>query len=67
MLKKMLIAAAATAILSATALPIQLQPAEAAMTCKDAAKAKFPNDLKMRHEWKKQCKSAWKASQKSPA
>ena len=42
MLKRILVAAAATAFLSATALPIQLQPAEAAMTCKEAAKAKFP-------------------------
>jgi hypothetical protein len=67
MLKRILIAAAATAVLGATALPIQFQPAEAAMTCKDAAKAKFPKDLKMRHEFKKQCKAAWKASQKAPA
>ena len=67
MLKKMLIAAVATAVLSATALPIQLQPAQAATTCKDAAKAKFPKDLKARLEFKKQCKQAWKASQKAPA
>lgn len=67
MLKKILIAASATAIMAATALPIQFTPAEAAVTCKDAAKAKFPKDLKMRHEFKKQCKSAWKASKKAPA
>ncbi len=67
MLKKILIAAAATAVLAATALPIHVQPAEAAITCKDAAKAKFPDSLKSRHEWKKQCKAAWKASQKSAA
>lgn len=67
MIKKILIAAAATAVLSAAALPVQLQAAETAVTCKDAAKAKFPKDLKARLEFKKQCKQAWKASQKAPA
>ena len=40
-------------------------PAEAAMTCKAAAKAKFPGDMKSRHAWKKECKAHWKASQKA--
>jgi hypothetical protein len=33
------------------------------MTCKDAAKMHYPNDRKMRREWKKGCKEVWKASQ----
>ena len=45
---------------------MQIAPAAAeAVSCKAAAKAKFPDDLKSRHAWKKQCKAAWKASQKA--
>ena len=66
MLKKILFAVVATAFVAATALPMQIAPAAAeAVTCKAAAKAKFPNDLKARHAFKKDCKAAWKASQKA--
>jgi hypothetical protein len=66
MLKKILFAVVATAFVAAIALPMQIAPAAAeAVTCKAAAKAKFPDDLKSRHSWKKQCKAAWKASQKA--
>jgi hypothetical protein len=33
------------------------------MPCKEAAKAQYPDDRKMRHEYKKSCKEAWKATQ----
>ena len=66
MLKKMMFAVVATALVAAAALPFQNAPAAAeAMTCKAAAKAKFPDDLKSRHACKKDCKAAWKASQKA--
>jgi hypothetical protein len=66
MLKKVLFAAVATALVAATALPIQFTPATAGtMTCKAAAKAKFPSDLKARHAFRKDCKAAWKAHQKA--
>ncbi|HEX2447970.1 MAG TPA: hypothetical protein VHK26_07275 [Methyloceanibacter sp.] len=66
MLKKVVFAVVATAFVAATALPFQIAPAAAeAVTCKAAAKAKFPDDLKARHAWKKQCKAAWKATQKA--
>ncbi|MGZ8415966.1 MAG: hypothetical protein ACXWVQ_03120 [Methyloceanibacter sp.] len=66
MLKKITFAVVATAFVAATALTFQNAPAAAeAMSCKAAAKAKFPDDLKSRHSWKKQCKAAWKASQKA--
>jgi hypothetical protein len=66
MLKKVLFAAVATALVAATALPMQFTPATAgAMTCKAAAKAKFPDDLKARHAYKKACKAAWKATHKA--
>jgi hypothetical protein len=43
MLKRVILAALATAIVGAAALPIQFVPATAAaMSCRDAAKAKFP-------------------------
>lgn len=67
MFKKLLLAAIAAGLVSATALPLQTAPAEAAsmvgMTCKDAAKMKYPDDRKMRRAWKKACKEAWEASQ----
>jgi hypothetical protein len=65
MLKKVMLGVAATALVAALALPVQFAPAEAAMTCKAAAKAKFKGELKARHAWKKECKAAWKASHKA--
>ena len=62
MLKKTLLAAAATAIVAGATLATPAL-AEVGMTCKDAAKAKFPDDRKMRHDYKKACKDAWKVSQ----
>ena len=65
MLKKMLFAVLATALVAAVALPVQFTPAEAAvLTCKEAAKVKFPADTKERHAYKKGCKAAWKAANK---
>jgi hypothetical protein len=67
MLKKVLLTAIAVGLVSMFSL--QIAPAEAAshtmvgMTCKDAAKMQYPNDRKMRREWKKACKEVWKASQ----
>jgi hypothetical protein len=61
MLKRVILAAVATAFVAATAMPVALTPAEAATTCKQAAKAKFAGDRKARHAFKKQCKAAFKA------
>ena len=65
MIKKLLLAALAVGVVSA--MTLQTAPAEAdtmaGMTCKDAAKARFPDDRKMRHTYKKECKEAWKLSQ----
>jgi hypothetical protein len=66
MFKKVLFAAVATALVTAVALPVQFAPAQAAATsCKEAAKMKYPSDMKARHAFKKDCKAAWKASQKA--
>jgi hypothetical protein len=65
MLKKVLFSVVATAFVAALALPVQFAPAEAGMSCKAAAKAKFPSDMKARHAWKKECKAAWKSQQKA--
>jgi hypothetical protein len=54
----------AAGLVAAVALPVQFTPAEAAMTCKEAAKAKFAKGLKERHAYRKACKKAWKASHK---
>jgi hypothetical protein len=61
MLKRVILAAVATAFVAATAMPVALTPANAATTCKQAAKAKFASDRKARHAYKKQCKAAFKA------
>jgi hypothetical protein len=66
MFKKLLLAAIAAGLVSATTLPLQIAPAQAAMTCKEAAKMKYPDmvkGLKDRHAYKKACKEAWKAAQ----
>jgi len=67
MFKKLLLAAIAAGLVSAATLPLQISPVQAGMmagmTCKDAAKAQYPDDRKMRHEYKKSCKEAWKATQ----
>ena len=60
MLKRVILAAVATAFVAATAMPVALTPADAATTCKQAAKAKFASDRKARHAFKKQCKAAFK-------
>ena len=62
MLKKVLLGIAATGFVAALALPLPVTTAEAAMTCKEVAKVKFPDDRKARHAWKKECKAAWKAT-----
>jgi len=65
MLKKVLFAAAATGLVAAIALPVQVTEAGAAtVTCRAAAKAKFPHDLKARRAYFKACKAAWKAHKK---
>jgi hypothetical protein len=62
MLKRMILAAVATAFVAGMALPVQFVPAEAGMmNCRDAAKAKYPGDRKARHAYKKECKAAHKA------
>jgi hypothetical protein len=66
MLKKVLFAALATTMVAAVALPMELTSVEAAViTCKEAAKLKFPTDAKARHAYRKACKAAWKATQKA--
>lgn len=65
MLKNVFFAVIAAGLVAAVALPVQVGPAEAAMTCKEAAKAKFPKSLKERHAYRKACRKAWKAAKKS--
>ena len=65
MLKRVILAAVATAFVAASALPVAVTPADAATTCKQTAKAKFAGDRKARHAYKKQCKAAFKAQQKA--
>jgi hypothetical protein len=66
MLKKAMLGIAATAFVAAIALPVQFAPASAAaMTCKAAAKMKYPHAMKSRMSFKKDCKAKWKATQKA--
>ncbi len=61
MIKKVFLTAAATAILAGVSMTAPVT-AEAAMTCKDAAKAKYPDHLMQRMEYKHQCVKTWKAA-----
>jgi len=73
MLKKVLFAVAICGLAAGVALPVQ--PAQAAkaakaaaaapLTCKEAAKLKFPGDLKARHAYKHECKVAFRAQHKA--
>jgi hypothetical protein len=76
MLKKVLFAAAICGFAAGVALPVQ--PVQAArnikafktaagapLTCKEAAKLKFPSDLKSRHAFKHECKVAFKTQHKA--
>ena len=66
MLKKVCLPLSPPLLVAAAAISFQVAPAAAAAaTCKAAAKAKFPSDLKARHDFKKSCKAAWKAAQKA--
>jgi hypothetical protein len=67
MLKTLLLAAAAAGFLAVGVLPLDLSPAQAAqMTCREAAKAKFPGDWKSRAAYRRACKAAWKAHKLNP-
>ena len=62
MLKKLLLAAAVTGLIAGVSIPVTAAPALADKSgCRQAAKAKFPGDMKSRHAYKKECKTAWKA------
>ena len=62
MLKRILVATALTGLIAGVALPVHVTPALAGKSgCHEAAKAKFPGDTKMRHAFKKECKTHWKA------
>ncbi len=62
MLKRMLVAAAVAGFVAAAAIPVETTPAMAGHSgCREAAKAKFPGDAKMRHAFKRECKTHWKA------
>ena len=67
MSNKLILTAVAAGLVAATALPLQTTTAAAGsmvgMPCKDAAKMAYPDDRKMRRDWKKACKETWKASQ----
>ena len=62
MFKHILITAAVTGLI-ALALSIEASQAGTAgqMTCRDVAKADYPNDRKMRRAFKRECKKAYKA------
>jgi hypothetical protein len=64
MFKHILLIAALTALVAVT-LPVeasaQARSPAGQMTCRDAAKADFPNDRKMRRAFKKECKATYKA------
>lgn len=59
MIKKVFFAAAATAILAGATMTAPIT-AQAAMTCEDAAKMKYPDSLVDRLKYTHTCKKAWK-------
>ena len=68
MLKRIVLATAVTGLIAGIALPVQISPAQAqAMTCKEAAEMKYPDDRAARRAFKKECKAAFEAQNAPPA
>jgi hypothetical protein len=66
MFKTLLVAASCAALIVVT-LPLDPSAARAGqMTCREAAKLKFPGDFKSRTAYRKACKAAWKAHKLNP-
>jgi hypothetical protein len=61
MLKKVVLAAAATAVIAGATITAPVT-ADAAMTCEDAAKMKYPDSIVDRMKYKRECKKAYKTS-----
>jgi hypothetical protein len=64
MFKQVILASAVAGLLAGTALPLATS-ADASSGCLKAAKAKYASDHKARHEYRKWCKSEWKAHKKA--
>jgi hypothetical protein len=62
MLKRVILVSAVAGLVFCAAVPLQSTPADAGRSgCREAAKARFPGDRHARHEFKRYCKSQWKA------
>jgi hypothetical protein len=62
MWKRVLLASAVIGLLAGAAVPLQPTPADASRSgCREAAKTKFPADLKGRRAYKQYCRTQWKA------
>ena len=59
MLRKILLTAAASAFVIGAAVTAPVT-ADAAMTCDEAAKMKYPDDLVDRVKYKRDCRKAWR-------
>jgi hypothetical protein len=46
---------------------VQAATADGVLTCREAAKLKYPADRKMRHEYRKAFKEAWRAQKGAAA
>ena len=60
MLKRLLLATAVIGLIAGAGLPVQAQDQ---MSCREAAKAKFPDDMGARRAYIQECKAAFKSSQ----
>jgi hypothetical protein len=59
MTKTILIAAALGFVALATP-PAQAATADGVLTCREAAKLKYPTDRKARHDFRRACKQVWR-------
>jgi hypothetical protein len=67
MLKKVLLATAATGLIATIAVPIETSPAQAQMSCRKEAKMQYPDDRKARRAARKACREAAKMAAGKPA
>jgi hypothetical protein len=67
MLKTVSLALVTFGLLMAGVTTLQSSPAKAeTITCREAAKLKYPHDFKSRHAYRRACKAAWKAHKLNP-
>ncbi len=61
MIKTLVLAVTAVGFVALATPPAMAASPDGALTCREAAKLKYPADRKARHDFRRACKQAWRA------